>query len=263
VLDGLATSSLTEFAEFALRLGGPMAVFGLLFIPSDNRLDVEGEVPGLPGLRYAWNQDETTLRLAYGAADGTRHDFTAELNEDGLFRDERGRAVGRALPGGGVVIDAAAVSADLAQRDEPNLCPAPGPDKQGRGAAGEKDRDYEDYVKLLVNPDNPTPRGWGVQLPNPADNGKLVFYDDCQRTTGMMVEAKGTGYDALLAKNFLQFNKSLAGEWLDQSGRQIQASAGRPIRWYFAEPAAAEFARDIFSKAREGRESIEIAVAPW
>ena len=46
-------------------------------------------------------------------------------------------------------------------------------------------------MKKVVNPEPRTPSGYGVQLANPAENGALVFYDDCQRSTGMMVEAKG------------------------------------------------------------------------
>ena len=36
------------------------------------------------------------------------------------------------------------------------------------------------------------------QLLNP-EEGKLVFYDDCQQKTGMMVEAKGPGYAGILS----------------------------------------------------------------
>jgi hypothetical protein len=105
-----------------------------------------------------------------------------------VFRDDRGLIVGRVLPDGTIAIDIAAVSTDLVQDDEPKLCPAPGPDRVGGSEIG---RDYEDYVKSIVNPENPTPRGWGFQLPNPEQNGALVYYDDCQQSTGMMVEAKG------------------------------------------------------------------------
>jgi hypothetical protein len=55
----------------------------------------------------------------------------------------------------------------------------------------------------------------------------------------------------------------LTKEWLAQSGRQIAAAAGRPIRWYFAEPEAAAYAREIFKAAKGGRENIEIEVRPW
>jgi hypothetical protein len=53
----------------------------------------------------------------------------------------------------------------------------------------------------------------------------------------------------------------LGDDWLEQSGRQIAAAGGRPIRWYFAEPEAAAFAREIFTGG--GRENIEIIDLPW
>ena len=254
-LGDLTAEQIAELGTFALRFGGAAAAFGLLFIPSPNKVRVEGEVPEIRGLRYSWNRDETLLHLTYDAADGPRI-FTAQLEGD-LFRDPRGRVIGRALPGGAVAIDPAAISADLVQEDEPKLCPAPGPDKPG---GSEKGRDYEDYVKKFVNPESPTPRGWGFQLPNPTANGKLVFYDDCQHSTGMMVEAKGL-YVNILA--FPQGKKSVTDEWLDESGRQVAGRGTRELRWYFAEPAAAEFARKLFNESDKGREAIEIEVLPW
>jgi hypothetical protein len=116
----------------------------------------------VPGPRYAWNRDESLLHLTYDGPDGNARTFTAELQDD-LFRDMGGRVVGRVLPGGRVVIDPAAISADLVDEDEPKLCPMPGLDKFG---GSERAKDYEDYVKSIVNPENPTPRGWGFQLPN-------------------------------------------------------------------------------------------------
>jgi hypothetical protein len=38
-------------------------------------------------------------------------------------------------------------------------------------------------------------------------------------------------------------NEELAGQWLDQSARQLAAAGSRRVRWYFAEPEAEEFAR--------------------
>jgi hypothetical protein len=161
--------------------------------------------------------------------------------------------VGRALPNGTVVIDTSAISPDLADDDEPKLCPAPGKDRGG----SVRGRDYEDYVKRVVNPENPTPRGMGYQLANP-DTGRLVYYDDCEHSTGVMIEAKD-GYAAILS--FQQGEDSIRKEWLDESARQIAAANGRPIRWYFAEPEAAEFAKQLFKN--NGREKIEIVVLPW
>jgi hypothetical protein len=115
-------------------------------------------------------------------------------------------------------------------------------------------------VKEIVNPGNPTPRYWGYQLSNPYDFGNLVFYDDCQHSTGTMVEAKGPGYAEMLEYEILK--NSLTQEWLAESGRQVDASHGRPIRWYFADLKAALFAQEIFRTAGKGRENIAIVWLP-
>jgi hypothetical protein len=188
-LPAAALGSLGEFAAGLLASGAAAIVFGgLLLIPSNKSLRVEGEVPDIPGLRYAWNRDETLLRLTYDSPNGARQTFTAQLQED-VFRDQRGQVVGRVLPGGNIAVDPAAVFPEAVNDNNPKLCPDPGLDKPG-----ELGRDYADYVKSIVNPGNPTPRYWGYQLPNPYNFGKLVNYDDCQHSTGTMVEAKGPGY---------------------------------------------------------------------
>jgi hypothetical protein len=251
-LPAAALGSLGEFAAGLLASGAAAIVFGgLLLIPSNKSLRVEGEVPDIPGLRYAWNRDETLLRLTYDSPNGARQTFTAQLQED-VFRDQRGQVVGRVLPGGNIAVDPAAVFPEAVNDNNPKLCPDPGLDKPG-----ELGRDYADYVKSIVNPGNPTPRYWGYQLPNPYNFGKLVNYDDCQHSTGTMVEAKGPGYVEPLKYGFVQ------QEWLEESGRQVDASAGRPIRWYFAELGPALSAWKLFRTANSGRERITIVWLPW
>jgi hypothetical protein len=264
VLGDLTAEAAEELSGFALRLLGASlsegaaaaTAFGLLFIPSPNNLSVEGDVADLPGVQYAWNRDESTLHLTYDNPDGGRSTFSAQL-EDDVFRDERGQIVGRVLPDGTIAIDTAVVSADLAQDDQPKLCPARGPDRPG---GSERGRDYEDYVKSVINPDNPTPRGWGYQLPNPEKNGNPVYFDDCQQSTGMMVEAKGN-YAGVLS--FEPSRSENSAEWLEQSAAQLAAAGGRPIRWYFAEPETKTFAEKLFRSAGGGRDRIETQVLPW
>ncbi len=251
-----AVDSLGEFAAGLLaRFGGPAAaVFGLLFIPSSNDLNVKGEVTGVPGLSYSWNRDQSLLHLSYVAADGETTNFTAQL-EDDVFRDQNGNVVARILPTGNIVVDKTAVFPDSANDDEPKLCPMPGLDKPG-----ERGRDYEDYVKSIVNPIDTTPRYWGFQLIDPT-SGDLVYYDDCQHETGMMVEAKGPVYAKLLAYGWGR--DSIAGEWRSQSASQLAAAGTRTVRWYFAEPEAAAFAEELFRTSDAGRERIEIRALPW
>jgi hypothetical protein len=241
-------------ARVLLRAGGvATTVFGLLFIPSPNKIQIEGDVPGAPGLRYSWNRDESQLLLTYDSRDGARSTFIAQL-EDNLFRDQSGRVIGRVLFDGNIAIDLQSFAAIPANDDEPRLCPLPGLDKPG-----ETGRNYEDYIKSIVNPVNTTPRYWGFQLLNPA-SGKIVHFDDCQHVTGMMVEAKGPGYAKLLADPWGP--ESIAGQWATQSSSQILAAGDRPIRWYFAEREAADFTRELFRELHYGNR-IDVEWRPW
>ena len=249
-------------ARFATVVGAAAAAFGLLFIPSSNDVRVEGEIPGVPGLKYWRNRDESIFHLTYDAPDGGRQTFAAYFDGDEL-RDDHSKVIGRVLPDGGVLIQSAAVSPALVKDDEPRLCPAEGPDKKN-----ELGLKYEAYVKSFVNPPpNTTPTGIGFQPPNPKSSDDLVHYDDCRRTTGMMAEAKGSGYDGLLATSKSPYVPEWTGvirEWWGEAGRQIAASDGRPVRWYFADLASARFARELFdSDIEDGRQRIEVVFLPW
>lgn len=127
---GLQAESLGGLAaRLLLRAGGTVTTaFGLLFIPSPNKIGIEGEVPGMPGLRYSWNRDETQLHLTYDGPDGARNTFTAQL-EDDVFRDRSGRLIGRVLLDGNIAIDLHTIPVIPANDDEPRLCPLPGLDK--------------------------------------------------------------------------------------------------------------------------------------
>ncbi|MBV9509161.1 MAG: hypothetical protein JO303_02625 [Caulobacteraceae bacterium] len=241
-LGDLAPELVGNLARFAARFASPAALLGGLFIPATNRVKVSGSVPSLHNLSYVWNRDETHLLLSYNGDDGKRHSLIAQLDGD-VFRDPSGKAVARVLPDQQLVIQVAAISAELMQDKEPKLCPTPTPDKPG---AKDKDRDYEDYVMRFVNPDNPTPRGFGVQLLNPLQGGKPVNFDDCQRKTGVMVDAKGTTYTKLLAVKHENFEVERKLE--AQAKRQVSAGQGRPIIWFFAEKKAAEKAEILLKE---------------
>ncbi|MGA8170798.1 MAG: hypothetical protein WB816_08210 [Methylocystis sp.] len=81
----------------------------------------------------------------------------------------------------------------------------------------------------------------------------LAKYDPSQprvpagsgRNSGTMIEAKGPGYAGLMKSDFLA-DKIRDEEWLPQAGRQVAAAGSRMIEWYFAEPEAADKAREWF-----------------
>jgi len=273
ILSRLATLDVAQAAElgaFASRVIGPggaaAVVFGLLFVPSPNNIRVEGEVPEIPGLRYAWNRDETVVHLTYDHG-GAQLTVALHLDDEDI-RDENGNIVGKVIGGNRISIDAAAVLPDLVKQDEPRLCPAPSPDRpgsdQGKPYDENRARRYEDFVKLIINPPpiGPTPSGFVYELPNPMENGKPVTYDDCELATGRILgEIKGPGYANLLKYYWGQ--ESIAEQFLDQSERQLAASGGRHLVWFFAEQEAADFARRLFDNARQGRERITVVYVPW
>jgi hypothetical protein len=238
--------------------GAAALVFGILFVPSPNNIRVEGDVADIPGLRYSWNGDELTLHLTYDHA-GEQRTFAAYLDGD-EFRDEDGRVIGHVIGGNKVAIDLFAVLPDLVKSDEPRLCPAYAPDVPGsdRGLQYEEDRarQYEDFLKKLINPDAPTPSGYVYYLPNPK-NGEPVSYDDCQKKITILFEYK-SDYG-----NLLMFPSYAVEDFLDQSARQIAASGGRPVVWIFADKEDALRTQKLFEETKEGRQYITIVHVPW
>ena len=244
LLGDLGAGQVAELGAYASRLLSPpgaiaaaaAAVFGLLFIPSPNNIRVEGDVPQIPGLHYSWNRDETVLHLTYDRGGEAPRTLALQIDDD-FIRDDDGKIVGRVMGGNRIVIDTLAVLPDLVKEDEPRLCPAFAPDvagsDQGKPYEENRSRQYEDFVKLLINPPpkGPTPSGFVYYLPNP-QGGDPVSYDDCKWTNGTFLEIKGERYAELLKSPLIV--KSIIEEFLKQSGRQIAASQGRPIVWIFA-----------------------------
>jgi hypothetical protein len=261
-LDTLTPSAAISLGRYAASVltgvGGAAAVLGLLFIPSPNDIHVEGEVEGIPGLRYSWNRDEALLHFTYEGPDGQQRTITAQLDGD-VFRDGQGRVVGRLLPGSAIAIDPAAISSDLTKQDEPRLCPAQVPDKRTNnlGLA------YEMYVRGIINPGNPTPPKFAYELPNPSDSGKMVSYDDCDQQTGTFVAEIKDQHEFLLG--FESGIQSIAEKFLDQARRQVEAAdaAGYEVRWYFSEKETADFARELFRDMDDGLEKIKVIWEPW
>jgi hypothetical protein len=196
-----------------------------------------------------------------------------------VYRDETGVPVARAV-GGSVIIDPDAVRAAIAAQDakddedadqmagvtaktdakieEPKLCPDPGPENvTGRKAF---DVQYEQYVRSIVNPQRqpPLPAGLAFSLTDPA-TGRPVVFDDCRESDGAMIEAKGH-YEDVRQDDFI--SDSIDDKWVKQATRQIDASGGRDIEWYFHEQAAADAASDLFEKD-DNLKRIKIYVRPY
>jgi hypothetical protein len=259
-----AVISLGRYAASVLTAaGGAAAVFGLLFVPSPNNIHVEGEVQGVPGLRYSWNRDETVLHLTYGLGGEAPRTFAFNVDGD-VIRNEDGHVVGRIIGGNRIVIDTVAVLPDLVKQDEPRLCPAYAPDvpgsDQGKEYEDNRARQYEDFVKRLINPppDAPTPSGYVYYLPNPANDGKPVSFDDCEKPTGILFEIKGEG----IAKLTDDLPDVMEQRFVKQATAQMAASGGRPVVWIFAEEKAALFAREVFDRT-DGLKGITVAYVPW
>ena len=267
-LEDLSLPAAASLGEYALGLltaaGGAVAAFGILFIPSPEKIRIEGDVEGIPGLRYSFNQDYATLHLTYGSPDGAQRTFALKVDGD-VIRNDEGKAVGRVIGGNRIVIDTVAVLPDLVKQDEPRLCPAYAPDVPGsdQGKPYEKDRakQYEDFVKLLINPlpKGPTPSGYVYYLPNPIEGGKPVSFDDCEQPTGtILFEIKGEG----IAKLTNDIPSVMAYKFIDQATRQMAAGDGRSLVWIFAEQDAALFARKLCDNTA-GLKCITVAYIPW
>jgi hypothetical protein len=73
-----------------------------------------------------------------------------------------------------------------------------------------------------------------------------------------MIEAKGH-YEDLMRSEWGQ--DKVRDDWTAQASRQVNASGGRDIEWYFHEQAAADYAREVFAEVENFRR-IRIHVAP-
>lgn len=259
-LGDLTAVQAEQFALWATRLLPPLAigagaveVFRLIFVPSDNRIRVEGDIEGLPGGHYSWNRDQTQLHISYKTADGEQTTFTAQ-RKGNKFLGPQGQVVGTVLPGDNIALDSDALPGRPANDNEPKLCPRPQPDKR----TNDKGIEYEAFMRPIVNPFMPTPFGLAYYLPDSA--GKAVEFDDCEQKTGTMIDYKDKYWNMLKNPDISQF---IMGQFLAQASRQISAAGQRPIRWYFSEKEAADFVRGQFSFNRDIHERIDIEHRPF
>jgi hypothetical protein len=241
-----------EAAGAAVEAAGAVAVAGVLLVPSPNELRVTGEIKGLSGGRYCWNRDDAELHITYDTADGQHRTFIAQRKEQ-EFLGPQGQVVGRILPDDQVFIDAGVLPGRPANDNEPKLCPLPQEDRR----TNDKGLAYEAFMRPIVNLGMPTPLGFGYYLVNPS-TGKAVEFDDCQQTTGTMIDYKDRYWKMLSDLGLRQF---IVDDLWDQAGDQIKAAGEHPTRWYFSEKQAADYMRKQFEKDPI-RSRIEIVYAP-
>jgi len=74
-----------------------------------------------------------------------------------------------------------------------------------------------------------------------------------------MIEAKGH-YE--VARQNRIISDSIDDKWVEQATRQVDASGGREIEWYFHEQAAADAASKLFEKYSDLKR-IKIFVRPY
>jgi hypothetical protein len=262
IFQSLSQAAAEQFAQLSLRFPAAAVFLGVLFIPANKTSpNDEHKVPGHPGLRYGRLPGERAWRIIYQGDDGDEHMILQQA--DGLLRDPKGQVVGRILPNDHVAIDLAAIAPHHADDDQPRLCPAPSPDNYGQGRYSIA-RAYEDQVKLVVNPREPTPSGLAMALANPMKGGAIVKFDDCQHEIGMMVEAEGPTFTGPLQRaKASTFDQSVDEKLLRQADSQVQATGTRRVRWYLSDVSAADHVRSLFTKSDKGPSRIEFKLLPY
>jgi hypothetical protein len=274
-LEGATPEIIAGLRTLVLRATVPTAVLGAMLIPSNRSVIQEGELPGLPGVRYRFDEGRGVVGIMT-ELDNETYAVVASRNQDGLLVDKRGRALGRFFTSG-IYLDrdevAGAIGEELAadrkgepaansellpHPDEPKVCPDPGPDRaHGSSKAA---LDYEDDVHERVNPLLPLQRGQAVKVWNPIEDD-YVYLDDCFRDHGDLVdgdmkpgdfaEAKGRQYERLLQIHPRTAEGVMAK--LRRAGERETGAVrarGAALKWYFAEEYAADYVRKEFAKSK-------------
>src|SRR5262249_1494196 len=105
---------------------------------------------------------------------------------------------------------------------------------------------YEDFMKHLVNPDNPTPSGFSYWFPSSKPLGTTV--DDCQQQSGTLFEYKGWGYERHFLKHDFIWTDRMLPRMLQQAEDQRNAAGSRELVWVFHERRVAIFMRNEFKR---------------
>jgi hypothetical protein len=219
--------------------GAVVGGFGLSLIPTNGPLGGWIKLPGPGNVSVFQSFDTPGLTVRYTTADGVQHQWMAGApTADGVYLGPSGQTIARwtKIAGGlGLVVSTAALLND----NQPKLCPATVPDDHGPNGLA-----YEELMKKLFNPGNPTPTNMAYGFYGPA--GNLVKIDDCQQQSGILAEYKGPGYAYHLAKDDPVWDGQLRG-MLDQAARQTEAAQGKPLIWFFSEWNVYQFMEEKYA----------------
>ena len=234
VLAAVASSGALEAAAF----------LGIIFLPTNRSLVSAGTLPDLPDLSYEFDQGANRLRLFRQDGDGRSLVFEGRPDAHGIIRDNDGHAVGRKLNDSVVIIDPDTLPSAGARNDDgrPKLCPDPGDDRGGQ--KNEKDIQYQMQISGLG-------RGLAVRLPSRSTDPKrdpYVYFDGCRESDDTMLEAKSTGYLAMMRDKPFFWEEIIVPKLVTQARNQVTAAAGHPIEWHFAERDVADYMRAKFAE---------------
>jgi hypothetical protein len=99
------------------------------------------------------------------------------------------------------------------------------------------------------------------------------MFDDCQRKTGMMAEAKGPTFSKFLEAKIRQSVKNKNSDTLNKISKKLirqgyiqlgaaRLAGDRPIVWFCYKQYTADFIKDRFRKYGHGLEKISFSVLP-
>jgi hypothetical protein len=278
--------TLAGLASLAARFSAPTVFFSVLLTPTNKMSPDKIPVPGHPDMHLERDIGSLHWLFVYKDKAGVQH--TVRQQSDGWIRADDGQIVGRMDLRRNAVIyirtpigslagesgrDAKSVGSGVTvDEEQPNLCPKPVKDYHGAGPLSQG-RLYEDRVKLHLNPAFPTPSGMGYSLPNPEARPGRVIFDDCQRKTGMMAEAKGPTFSKFLHQKINQCLKREKCKVLNRLNRKLirqaylqvgaaKLNGNRPITWFVQNKPTADFVQKKFMEHGNGLEKIMIRVLP-
>src|SRR5262249_26641544 len=136
-------------------------------------------------------------------------------------------------------------------RDDPEVCPAPEPDKPG-GKTNKGGVEYEKWVGQVVGGVVPPDLGLAIRMTKP--DGGSVYLDNCVDETHSLIEAKGFTYGKALNKKVTTGDPKpwiwFEARMMRQAASQVEAVEGSDwnLEWHFADEQVANYMREKFEE---------------